>query len=107
MNTQPSQDETSKRRTFFILPYTKRTTDHIGKMMNKYNIQTVFKSPKKIGQILKNPKDQRFPLSSAEVYKISCSCEKVYIEETGKMINIRIKKHQRDVRLKHISIIRT
>ena len=30
------------------------------------------------------------------------SCGQVYIGETGRMINQRIKEHQRDVRLKHI-----
>ncbi|KYM86336.1 hypothetical protein ALC53_04136, partial [Atta colombica] len=36
-----------------------------------------------IGQILRNPKDQRPSLSSAEMYKISCSCGQVYIGGTG------------------------
>jgi len=44
--------------------------DCIGRMLNKYNVQTVFKPLKKIGQILRNPKDQRTPFSSTEVYKI-------------------------------------
>jgi len=77
--------------------------------LNKY-IQTVFKLLKKIEQILRNPKDQRPPISSAGVYKILCSSEKVYIGETGRMINIHMKEHQRDIRLKTyhtISIIRT
>jgi len=52
---------------------------------------------------LKNPKDQRPPLSSAGVYKIPCSCGKVNIGETERMVNIRMKEHQRDVRLKHIT----
>jgi len=42
-------------------------------------------------------------ISSAGIYKIPCSCGKVYIGETGRMINIRMKEHQRDVRLKHIT----
>jgi len=102
MNTQPSQDKTGKR-TFSILPYIKGITDRIDRILNKYNIQIIFKLSKKIGQISKNPKDQRPPLSSAGVYIIPCSCGKVYIGETGKMVNIRMKEHQRDVRLKHIT----
>jgi len=94
-NTQLSQDEMSKR-IFSILPYIKGTTDCIGRILNKYNIQTVFKPLKKIGQILRNPKDQRLPLSSAGVYKIPCSYGKVYIGETERMVNIRMKEHQRD-----------
>jgi len=44
-NTQLSQDEMGKR-TFFILPYIKGTTDRIGRILNKYNIPIVFKPPK-------------------------------------------------------------
>ena len=50
------------------------TTDRIGRILNKHNIRTIFKSPEKIGQILRNPKNQTPPLNSAEVYKILCSC---------------------------------
>ena len=87
----------------FILPYVKGTTDQISRILNKHNIQTIFKPFKKIGQTLRNPKDQRSPLSTAGMYKISCSCRQVYIEETGRMVNILIKEHQRDVRLKHVT----
>jgi len=55
---------------------------------------------KKIGQILKNPKNQRSSFSSAGVDKIPCSCGQIYIRETGR-INLRIKEHQH-VRLKHV-----
>jgi len=99
-NTQPSQDEMGKR-IFSILPYIKETTDRIGRILNKYNIQTVFNPPSKIGQILRNSKNQRPPFSSAGVYKIPYSCGKVYIGETRRMVNIRMKEHQRDVRLEH------
>jgi len=48
--TNPNtQDETGKK-IFSIFPYIKETTDRIGRILNKYNIQIVFKSQKKIGQ---------------------------------------------------------
>jgi len=75
----------------------------IGLILNKYNIRTIFKPPKKIGQILRNPKDERPPLNSAGVYKISCFCGQVYIGKTRRMVNLRIKEHQRDVRIKHVT----
>jgi len=50
---------------------------------------------------LRNPKDQRSQLSSAGVYKIPCSCGKVYIRETGRMVNM--KEYQCNIRLKHIT----
>jgi len=36
------------------------------------------KPPKKVRQILRNPKDQRPPLSSAKIHKIFCSCGQIY-----------------------------
>ena len=71
----------SDERILSILPYVKGTTDRIGRILNKYNVRTIFKPPKKIGQILRNPKDQRPPLSCAGVYKISYSCGQVYMEK--------------------------
>jgi len=44
-NTQLPQDETSKK-TFSILPYIKGTTDHIGRILNKYTFKT-FSNPSK------------------------------------------------------------
>jgi len=53
--------------------HVKGTTDRIGRILNKHNIRTIFKPLKKIRQILRNPKDQRPPFSSAGVYKIPYS----------------------------------
>ncbi|XP_018312914.1 uncharacterized protein [Mycetomoellerius zeteki] len=100
-DTQESQEE---KKWLSFLPYVKGTTDRIGKILNKHNIRTIFKPPRKIEQILRNPKNQRSPLSSAGVYKIPCSCGKVYIGETGRRtVNTRMKEHERDVRLKHVT----
>jgi len=44
-NIQPLQDEMGKR-IFSILLYVKGTIDHIGRMLNKYNIQIVLNPPK-------------------------------------------------------------
>jgi len=56
-DTQPDE------KILSILPYIKGTTDWIGRILNKHNIRTIIKPSKKIGQILRNPKDQR-PLDS-------------------------------------------
>ena len=55
-DTQQLQEELNKR-SLSILPYVKGKIDRIGRILNKYNIRTIFKSPKKIEQILRNPKD--------------------------------------------------
>ena len=47
-------DAQPDKRILSILLYVKGTTDRIGKILNKHNIRTIFKPPKKIGQILRN-----------------------------------------------------
>ena len=96
-DTQPDE------KILSILSYVKGTTDRIGRILNKHNIQTIFKPPKKIGQILRNPKDQRPPLSSAGVYKISCSCGQVHSRNRENGHPTDKRTHQCDVRLKHIT----
>ena len=39
------------------------------------------------------------PKQDGVVYRIPCECGKVYIGETGKPIQERIKEHDRDIRL--------
>jgi len=76
------------REPFPFSPY--KRNNELYWIPNKYNIQTVFKLPKKMAQILRNLKNQRPPFSSAGVYKIPCSCGKLYIGEIERMVNIRM-----------------
>lgn len=103
--TDRATDEpTEKTKLTAFLPYIQGVTDSIGRILRKNNIKPIFKPPQKIGQFLTSPKDERPPLSSSGVYRIPCSCGKVYIGETGRKISTRLKEHIRCVRLKHFSI---
>ena len=44
------------------------------------------------------PEDRRFMV----VYRVPCSCGKIYIGETKRALSVRIKEHQDAVRLGHI-----
>jgi hypothetical protein len=35
------------------------------------------------------------------VYRIPCECSRVYTGQTGRSVDIRLKKHQRHIRLEH------
>jgi len=88
------------------LPYAKETTDRIGRILNIHNIKTIFKPPKKIAQILKNSKDLHS--TSQEYIKYLVPAGKYTLEYIRRMVNLRIKEHQREVKLKHaVSIITT
>ena len=48
------------------------------------------------------PKDAVDPAKQdGVVYRIPCECGKVYIGETGRPMQDRIKEHDRDIRLAH------
>jgi len=90
----------SDGRILSIFSYIKRTTDRIGRILNKHNIRTIFKPSKKIGQILRNSKVQRHHTAPQEYTKYLVPAGKHTLE---KLINLKIKEHQRDVRLKHVT----
>ena len=51
---------------------------------------------------LVRPKDALEPgKQEGVVYRIPCECGKVYIGETGRAMQDRIKEHDRDIRLAH------
>ncbi|XP_060537097.1 uncharacterized protein LOC132708630 [Cylas formicarius] len=50
-------------------------------------------------QTLRSAKDKRDLLSAAGVYRIPCTCGKVYVGTTKRSVATRIKEHQRSCRL--------
>ena len=61
-------------------------------------VRTVFKSDRTLRSHLVRPKDALEPTKQdGVVYKIPCECGKVYIGETGRTMQDRIKEHNRDI----------
>jgi hypothetical protein len=54
----------------------------------------------KLSRLLCPDKDH-LGLRTPGVYRIPCECGKVYIGQTGRSVDIRIKEHQRHIRLDH------
>jgi hypothetical protein len=54
-------------------------------------------------EIIQSPPSgqNRFGLRTPGVYKILCECGRVYIGQTGRSVDIRLKEHQRQIRLEH------
>ncbi|XP_024882522.1 uncharacterized protein LOC112461499 [Temnothorax curvispinosus] len=105
-NVETPHEEKEKEREKFqmaFLPYLQGTTERISRILRRHNIKVISKPQRKIFQLLPNPKDQRPRLETPGVYKIPCSCGKVYIGETGRKISTRIKEHQRCTKYGHFS----
>jgi hypothetical protein len=54
----------------------------------------------KLSSLLRPVKDH-LGLRTPGVYRIPCECGRVYIGQTGRSVDIRLKEHQRHIRLEH------
>jgi len=67
-------------------------------MLAKNNINSVVLPPRKIFSFLPPVKDA-LGLRTPGIYSIPCECSRVYIGQSGRSIQIRIKEHNRHIRL--------
>jgi hypothetical protein len=67
-------------------------------LLSRHNIKSVAFPPKNISSFLRPVKDI-MGLKTAGVYRVPCKCGLVYIIQTGRSIEVRIKEHQRNIRL--------
>ena len=96
--TRSNTDETQKpSRSRAFLPYVKGVTDRISKMLNKFDIKTIFKPTQNIARSLRPVKDV-IPLQTPGVYKIECSCGLAYVGQTKRPIATRLMEHIKAVK---------
>jgi len=80
------------------LPYTHNTYGTISRMLAKYNIKSVTIPPRKISSYMPPTKDAP-GLRTPGIYRIPCECGKVYIGQSGRSIQLRIREHSTHIRL--------
>jgi hypothetical protein len=83
-----------------FLSYVGTTFNRISRLLSRHNIKSVGLPPKKIPGFLRPVKDD-LGLKTPGVYSMPCECGQVYIGQTGRSIETRVKKHQRHIRLQH------
>jgi predicted GIY-YIG superfamily endonuclease len=64
----------------------------------KLNINSVALPPRKISNFLPPVKDE-LGLKTPDIYRIPCECGKVYIGQSGRSVHLRVKEHDRHLRL--------
>ena len=81
---RPKNSEKQKPAATVVIPYTQGLSESIRRVCQEYNIRIVFGAGKSLKTILTKAKD-RLPQEQQSniVYKIPCSCGKVYIGETA------------------------
>ena len=83
-----------------VLPYVKGLSEQLRRCLQQQGVRAVFKSETTLRSQLVRPKDAVDPAKQdGVVYRIPCECGKVYIGETGRPMQDRIKEHDRDIRL--------
>ena len=78
----------------------KGVSEVLCRCLQQQGVCTVFKSDTTLRSHLVRPKDALEPTKQDGVFsKTPCECGKVYIGETGRAMQDRIKEHDRDIRL--------
>ena len=69
-------------------------------MLAKHNIKCFCQPLRKLSTLLRPVKDD-LGLKILRVYSLACECCQVYIGQTGRSVETRIKEHHRHKRLGH------
>ena len=87
---QPKSTPEQEYITVVILPYVKGISEQV-------NIRVAFRTKTTIKSLLTSVKPAQSPLDKMGViYSIPCKdCDKVYVRETGRLLNVRQKEHCR------------
>jgi hypothetical protein len=83
-----------------FLPFVGTVFNRISRVLAQHSIKSVGLPHMKFSSLLHPVKDH-LGLRTPEVYRIPCECGRVYIGQTGRSVDIRLKEHQRHIRLQH------
>jgi hypothetical protein len=78
------------------IPYTHKIYGRLSRILAKYSIRSVALPPRKIFNYLPPVKDA-LGLRTPGIYSIPCECGRVYIGQSGRSVQLRIKEHNRHI----------
>ena len=89
-----SAEHTTEFKSTAVSPYVKGLSEQLRRYLQQQGIRAVFKSETTLRSHLVPPKDAGDPTKQdGVVYRIPRECGKVYIGETGRLTQDRIKEH--------------
>ena len=88
------EEQEKEKEPLVVIPYVAGMSEDIRRVCRKLNIRVVFKSGRTLRSMFTKAKDT-LPLGkqSNVVYRIPCSCSQVYIGETKRRLETRLKEH--------------
>ena len=89
------EEQEKEKEPLVVMPYVAGMSEDIRSVCRKFNIRVVFMSGRTLHSMLTKVKDT-LPLGkqSNVVYRIPCSCGQVYIRETKRRLETRLKEHR-------------
>jgi hypothetical protein len=100
LNRCPLLPQPDKPHSIIFLPFVGNVFNRISRVLARHNIKSVGLPQMKLSGLLRLVKDH-LRLRTPGVYRIPCECGRVYIGQTGRSVDIRLKEHQWHIRLKH------
>jgi hypothetical protein len=97
LNRRPHLPQPDKPHSVAFLPFVGTIFNRISRVLTRHNIKSVGLPHMKLSILLRPVKDH-LGLRTRGVYKIPCECGRVYIGQTGRSVDIRLKEHQRHIR---------
>ena len=87
--------EEADKTPLVVLPYTAGVSEDIRQVCRRFDMRVVFKSGQTLCSLLTKVKDTlRLGKQSRVVYQTPCSCGQVYIGETIRRLETRMKEHE-------------
>ena len=100
LKPREKKEEAEKPISTTIIPYIEGLSEEIRRILNGYNIRTVFRTVDTLGRIFTSVKDPIPPEErTGVIYKIKCICGDFYVGETGRNLTTRLKEHKAACRL--------
>ena len=100
LKPREKKEEAEKPISTTIIPYIEGLSKEIRRILNGYNIRTVFRTVDTLGRIFTSVKDPIPPEErTGVIYKIKCTCGDFYVGETGRNLTTRLKEHKAACRL--------
>ena len=94
------QVSVTKNKYLVVLPYVRRVSEHLRKVLRSFNIPAYFKPTNTLRQLLVQTKDRvEKGKGVGPVYHITCDdCDATYIGETERALKTLFSEHRRGVR---------
>ena len=94
-NTEEPLPEEGRRPPLVMLPYTEGVSEDIRRVCKKFGMKVVFRSGLSLRSMLCKVKDTlALEKKSKVVYQVPCSCGEIYIGETLRRLETRMKEHR-------------